>query len=88
MVMVVELAVISGGYGGGDDTVYNGDSCHDGICGGNGDADDGGSVHEGEGSGDTSTLGGGCVISTLSCYMQCELHRLSKVILQPISSMG
>lgn len=62
--MVVELAVVSGGYGGGDDTVYDGDSCHDGICGGDGDADDGGGVHEGEGSGDTSTLGGGCVTGT------------------------
>lgn len=77
----------SGGHGGADDAVSNGDSCHEGICGGNGDADDGGSVHEGEGSRDTSTLGGACV-STLSCYMQCEFHRLSKVILKPISSMG
>lgn len=42
----------SGGHGGGDDAVHNGDSCHDGICGGNGDADDGGSAHGGEGSGD------------------------------------
>lgn len=33
------------------------------------------------------TVGGGCA-STLSCYMQCEFHRLSKVILKPISSMG